>query len=157
MNEDIISAEPFTLEVLEREMAAADYQVTLLLAEHASVADGKLFITGAGWTDARNPVGMCGIAMIITLPERYPKPHLEIGVHLMQNGQPILDEDGTPLEIGGTIPLPAAPAETARARVPVALNIGPLDIEPGEYRWRVRIDGYERSAWELPFRVLAQP
>ncbi len=36
---------------------------------------------------------------------------------------------------------------------PVAINSGPLPLEPGLYEWRLSIDGQVDDDWRLPFTV----
>ncbi len=36
---------------------------------------------------------------------------------------------------------------------PVAVNSGPLPLEPGRYEWRLTIDGEADDDWRLPFSV----
>jgi hypothetical protein len=35
----------------------------------------------------------------------------------------------------------------------VAINSGPLPLEPGRYEWRLTIDGEADDDWRLPFSV----
>ena len=55
------------------------------------------------------------------------------------------------------VPVRGRAAGGAQARTPldfpVAVNSGPLPLEPGRYEWRLTIDGEADDDWRLPFSV----
>jgi len=57
--------------------------------------------------------------------------------------------DDVPFEVGRPAGLkPGTPLD-----FPVAVNSGPLPLEPGRYEWRLTIDGEADDDWRLPFSV----
>ncbi len=122
--------------------------VTLLLADAAQVADGKLYILGGGWS--------------VTGPDPVPSAvAIKVGVDWHEFNQThhwelfLEDADGTPvtietpdgpqvIEVRGDFTASAplgAPVGTP-VDVPIAVNFGPFPLLAGSrYAWRFVIDG----------------
>ena len=133
-------------------------KVTLLLADHAEVAEGKLFINGGGWTvTGPDPIPF-GIAMYIEVPWDRANTKHTFQLELVDaDGQPVTVEtdDGEqpitgsgefevtrPLGIKAGTPLP----------IPMALNFAPLPLPPGgRFEWRLSINGETDEDWRLSF------
>src|SRR5215218_9245082 len=133
-------------------------KVTLLLADHAEVAEGKLFINGGGWTvTGPDPIPF-GIAMYIEVPGTGQTRSTRFSSNSWtRDGQPVTVEtdDGVqpitgsgefevtrPLGIKAGTPLP----------IPMALNFAPLPIPPGgRFEWRLSINGETEEDWRLSF------
>jgi hypothetical protein len=63
--------------------------------------------------------------------------------------QPVVFFDDVPFEVGRPAGLkPGTPLD-----FPVAVNSGPLPLEPGIYEWRLTIDDKTDDDWRLPFSV----
>ena len=63
--------------------------------------------------------------------------------------EPVVFFDDVPFEVGRPAGLkPGTPLD-----FPVAVNSGPLPLEPGRYEWRLTIDGEADDDWRLPFSV----
>lgn len=133
-------------------------KVTMMLADYAQVADGKLNIIGGGWdVTGPNPVPF-GIAMKIEVPWRLANTRHKMRLEL-------IDLDGVPVEVEtpeGLAPLfiesefevgrpPGVRPGTALI-MPFALNLGPTPIPPGgHYEWRLEINGETDEDWRLSF------
>ena len=80
----------------------------------------------------------------------------------------LIDADGAPVTVetdDGTEPLvffddvefevgrPAGVKPGTPLDLPLAVNSGPLPLDPGVYEWRLTIDGLGDDDWRLPFTV----
>lgn len=141
-------------------------KVTLMLADAAQVADGKLYILGGGWS-AIVPGGPFAVAGKIEVPyDRATETH-EWRLELVDaDGQPVLvhpalDAEPQPLVLSGSfstgIPphvVPGTPLDSV-----IAANFAPgLPLAPSSrYQWRFSIDGQEDEDWSLGFSTRAAP
>ena len=133
----------------------------MLLADFAQVSDGKLTIVGGGWSlTGPEPVPF-GIAILIRVPwdqanqrhvmrlELLDADGLAVEMETDDGTQPVVFFDDVPFEVGRPAGLkPGTPLD-----FPVAVNSGPLPLEPGRYEWRLTIDGEADDDWRLPFSV----
>lgn len=140
-----------------------DMKVTMMLADHAQVADGKLFVSGGGWTciTAGAPFG---IALLVDVPwDRLNEKH--------KLRMELVDADGLPVSVagpsedqpvwiegefvGGRHPehVPGIPLT-----MPLSFNVGGVPLEPGQrYRWQLTINGESREEWTLAFSTRQAP
>jgi hypothetical protein len=143
------------------------YKVSLMLADAAQVAEGKLNVLGAGWSHIvpGGPFAVCGI---ITIP-------WDEGMSWHSLRLELVDADGgavcVPQEEGGEPKPLVFDSEPYRATIgpmvkpgsslpwPFALNIPPgLPLEAGGiFDWRISIDGKTEDGWTLPFTVVGPP
>jgi hypothetical protein len=73
----------------------------------------------------------------------------EVEMDMEEGAEPVVFFDDVPFEVGRPAGLkPGTPLD-----FPVAVNSGPLPIEPGVYEWRLTIDGKTDEDWRLPFSV----
>lgn len=133
--------------------------VTMLLADHAQVAAGKLFLSGVGWNLATSgPLG-CGVGMIFELPWDLRGKRISFTVRLQNDqGQTVLQAGAlgeTPVRVNGHFevgtPAGATPGDSLHA--PVAFN-AQLQLTPGRYEWHLEIDDDPSIASSLPFRIV---
>ena len=133
-------------------------RATLLLADHAVVADGKLYINGGGWSVTGPTPTPSAIAVKLDVPWDRANQKLHLRLRL-------IGQDGEPVTV---------PALTARSRLrsratrrsavqtglvhgadidfPLAFQLGPLPLEPGQrYQWVLDIDGETQQDWHLTF------
>jgi hypothetical protein len=136
-------------------------RVTMLLADFAQVSDGKLTVVGGGWSlTGPDPVPF-GIAILIRVPwdqanqrhvmrlELLDADGIEVEMETDDGSEPVVFFDDVPFEVGRPAGLkPGTPLD-----FPVAVNSGPLPLEPGRYEWRLTIDGEADDDWRLPFSV----
>jgi hypothetical protein len=141
-------------------------KVTMLLADYAVVADGKLTVVGGGWSITGPEPQPFGIAILVHVPwDQANRRHVMRLELLDSDGNPVLGrEDGDPdseprpivfldelsFEVGRPPGLkPGTPLEFM-----IAMNSAPLGLEPGgRYEWRLSIDGAMRDEWRLGFSV----
>jgi hypothetical protein len=143
-------------------------RVTMLLADAAQVAEGKLYILGGGW-DVCGP-GPTPMAIAVKLeipPGQTRRKHTWSVVLVDDNGEPVLlpaDGQKSTVAIYGEIerirdPKSAPPEEPVNLRF--AVNITPLLLESGSsYAWRLYIDNKTRKEWQVSFSTrpaTAQP
>jgi hypothetical protein len=142
-------------------------KVTMLLADFAQVADGKLIVVGGGWSLTGPDPTPFGIALLLHVPwDQANRRHvlrLELvdadGVAVTVPGEedgvetPIVFLDDVEFEVGRPAGIkPGTPLE-----LPLAVNSGPLPLEPGgRYEWRLSVDGEGDEDWRLGFSVRAE-
>jgi len=136
-------------------------QVTMLLADFAQVSDGKLNVIGGGWSMTGPQPVPFGIAILIRVPwDQANHRHVMRLVLIDADGAPVTveTEDGTePLvffdDVEFEVGRPAGVKPGTPLDLPLAVNSGPLPLEPGVYEWRLTIDGLGDDDWRLPFTV----
>jgi hypothetical protein len=134
-------------------------KVTLLLADHAEVADGKLFINGGGWTITGPDPCPYSIALYIEVPWDQANTKHTFQLDLLDSdGQAITFEtpDGVePISAEGEFEVarPLGVKAGTPIPVPLALNLTPPPPVPpgGRYEWRLTINGKTDEDWRLTF------
>jgi hypothetical protein len=133
-------------------------RVTIMLADAAQAAEGKLYILGGGWSvTGPEPVPMA-IALKFEVPwDQANRPHhweLEL---IDSDGNPVIAptmEGEQAVQIGGDFEVgrpPGLPAGTP-LDLPLAINIGPLPLTPASrYVWRLWVDGDTDEGWQVAF------
>jgi hypothetical protein len=129
---------------------------TLLLADSAQVADGRLFILGGGLGEVGPGPQPMAIAMLLDVPwDQANAPHDWKFELLDEDGTPVLYDD-QPILVGGQFEAgrPDGLAPGTPIPVPLAINFTALPVEPGRrYVWRLAIDDTSEPDWVLSFRV----
>jgi hypothetical protein len=147
-----------------RESDSTAVKVTMLLADFAQVADGKLIVIGGGWSLTGPEPTPFGIAILVHVPWDQANRRHTLRLELVDaDGQPVMfpvdgeeEErqivflDDVEFEVGRPAGIkPGTPLE-----LPLAVNSGPLALEPGgRYEWRLTIDGEGDEDWRLAFSV----
>ncbi len=143
-------------------------KVTMLLADYAQVADGKLIVVGGGWSITGPDPAPFGIAILVHVPWDQANRRHTLRLELVDaDGRPVTvpsdDEDGeeAPVvfldDIEFEVGRPAGIKPGTPLELPLAVNSGPLDLEPGgRYEWRLSIDGAGDEDWRLAFSVRMQ-
>ena len=136
-------------------------KATLLLADFAQVADGKLTVVGGGWSVTGPEPTPFAIAILVQVPWDQANVRHTLRLELLDadgnavtmetedgDEEPILFFDDLVFEVGRPPGLkPGTPLD-----FPVAVNSGPLPLDPGgRYEWRLSIDGRSDEDWRLPF------
>jgi hypothetical protein len=134
-------------------------RVTMLLADAAQAVEGKLYVLGGGWS-------MCGpdpTPMALALKIEVPWDLANVGHHMRLelldgDGNNVLfespDGDEQPLTIDSDFEVGRPPGLKPGTSIdlPLAINLGPLPLEPGGlFQWRLTIDGETEEDWTLTF------
>jgi hypothetical protein len=129
---------------------------TLLLADSAQVADGRLFILGGGLGEVGPGPQPMAIAMLLDVPWDQANAAHDWKFELLdEDGTPVLYDD-QPILVGGQFEAgrPKGLAPGTPIPVPLAINFTALPVEPGRrYVWRLAIDDTSEPGWVLTFRV----
>jgi len=133
--------------------------VTLLLADSAQVADGRLFILGGGLTEVGPAPQPMAIAMLLEVPWDRTNINHDWKFELLdEDGMPVMFDD-QPVLVGGQFEAGRAAglAPGSSIMVPMAINFSALPIAPGtRYVWRLAINDTSEPSWVLAFRVRAE-
>ncbi len=134
------------------------FKVTLMLADAAQVADGKLNVLGGGWCFTGPQPAPFAIAGLIEVPWQMANQQHSFRLELIDlDGNPVVvsGADGdTPVVIDGQFEVGRPPGlrPGAYQPMPLALNSGPLPLPPGShFEWRFSIDGKAHEDWRLAF------
>lgn len=137
-------------------------RATLLLCDHAAVADGKLYIHGAGWTQINPAPSSFGIAVIVGIPWDRTNVTLKINLRLeTEDGHPVvqgdlLGEAESPVEFEAELEVGRPPGLKHGTTINFPLAVQhpglPLAADTG-YTWRLTIDEEQREDWTLNFRT----
>jgi len=133
-------------------------KVTLMLADAAQVADGKLGVLGGGWCLIGPAPTPFAIAGIIEVPWDQTNRNHSFRLDLIDlDGNPVTASGpggDAPIMIEGEFEVGRPPGVRAGAYqpIPLALNSGPIPLAPGShFEWRFSIDGEAREDWRLAF------
>ena len=134
-------------------------RATLLLADHAVVADGKLYINGGGWSVTGPTPTPSAIAVKLDVPWDRANQKLHLRLRLIgQDGEPVTDPRSRRARSRWRSPatprsaVPPGLVHGADIDFPLAFQLGPLPLEPGQrYQWVLDIDGETQQDWHLTF------
>ncbi|MEZ5243641.1 MAG: hypothetical protein R2707_00975 [Acidimicrobiales bacterium] len=133
-------------------------RVTMLLADSAQVADGKLYILGGGITAMGPRPQPIGIAIRIEVPwDRANVPHTWRLDLLDEDGHPLTVRE-KPLVVHGRFEAgrPAGLKPGTPLSVPLAINFPAVPATPGKsYTWQLSIDGTTQVDWRQSFHMRA--
>jgi Family of unknown function (DUF6941) len=140
-------------------------KIDLLLADAASVSEGKLNALGIGWAMILPgaPFSVCGV---VHVPWDQARETHTLFLELLDgDGEPFALPDNTePFTV--TFEQERSLRETVNAGVkpgtsltwPFCATFGGLPLAPEMlYEWRASIDGHHEEHWTLPFRTVALP
>ena len=139
-------------------------KVTMLLCDAAQVSDGKLYILGGGWSMTGPDPVPSAVALKIDVDwhEAETSHHWELFLE-DADGKPVMMEtaEGTqPVEVRGefTVSQPQGIPEGSPIDVALAVNLGPIPLEPGtRFAWRLTIDGEALPGASLGFTTRPRP
>ena len=131
-------------------------QITMLLADSAQVADGKLFILGGGVANIGPNPQPLSIALLIEVPWDRANIQHDWKIELLdEDGGPVMIDD-VPFLFGGTFEAGRPPGQTPGTplAVPLAIGFNALPVEPGRsYIWRLAIDNTSEPEWQRRISV----
>jgi hypothetical protein len=135
-------------------------KATVLLCDYATVADGKLFISGGGWSiTGPSPKGY--LALLLAVPWDLANHRLNLSLDFKhEDGGAFLTKDA----VGNEVPLiiraeievgrPAGLLRGVSLDVPLAIELPSLQLAPGRrYEWVLTIDGENKEDWRVAFLV----
>ncbi|MGH9021257.1 MAG: DUF6941 family protein [Acidimicrobiales bacterium] len=122
--------------------------VTLLLADSAQVADGKLYVLGGGWSVTGPDPTPSAIAVKVGVDwhEFNSDHHWELFLEDADGQLVTIDTPDGPqtVEVRGDFSATAPPGVPVGTPVdvPIAVNFSPIPLAPGSrFTWRMVIDG----------------
>lgn len=135
-------------------------RATLLLAEAAQVADGKLFVLGAGWSQIGAGPSQMAVAILIEFnaTEAGGDHHFELFLTDSEH-QPVFTESpagSMPVEVRGdaSVQLPDGFDPRLPVPWPIAVNVPGITLRPATgYQWNLVVDGHSAPEWILAFRT----
>ena len=129
----------------------------MMLADHAQVADGKLFISGAGWSTCGPGAAPCSVAVIFHVPWQETDRRTDFSLRLIDSsGRAVVQpgaQDGMPVQVNGHFEARRPPDMTpgTELNVPMSFNIV-LQLEPStRYSWVLEIEGQTEASWQVTF------
>jgi hypothetical protein len=140
-------------------------KVTLLLADYAQVAEGKLNIIGGGWSVTGPAPTPSAVAMKVEVPWDQANNRHAIVLELVdEDGHPVTFPDLTgkpqPVRIEAALEVGRPPGVRPGTPIatPFAVNVGPLPLAPdSRFMWRVTIDGESGEDWQVAFSTRPLP
>jgi uncharacterized protein DUF6941 len=134
-----------------------DVKVTLMIADFARVANGKLDVIGGGWSmmNAQGPFGFF-VAALFQIPWDQTNAKHTFRLELLD-----ADGQGVPIPSGETVRAegefevgrPAGLRPGMPVDAPLVVPFGPLTLEEGRYELRLTIDDETKEDWFLAFSV----
>ena len=134
-------------------------KVTVLLADYAQVADGKLNIIGGGWNTTGPQPMPFALAVLIEVPWDRANEQHHIRIELVDaDGHAVVvpqpDGQDGPLVIDGDFEIGRPPGSKRGAALnfPLAINLPAQPIPPGSrYEWRLSINDQTDEDWRVAF------
>lgn len=133
-----------------------ELSITMLLADAAQVAEGKLSVLGGGIAVVPPTPQPLALAMIVTVPWSRADETIPWVCELLDtNGMPVMAGD-VPVLVNGQVAAgrPEGWPETQPLNVPVVISFNGLPLTPGaSFIWRLAIDGASDERWAISFSV----
>lgn len=129
----------------------------MLLADHAQVADGKMFISGAGWTYCAPGPVPCAVAMLFHVPWQRTNEKIPFSLRLVdEDGHPVVQagpEGQQPVGVSGQLEAgrPAGMPPGTELNVPIAFNVVVALPPARRFTWILEADGHTEDSWRLSF------
>jgi hypothetical protein len=138
-------------------VAFSSVKVTLLLADFARVASGKLDVIGGGWSmmNAQGPFGFF-VAALFQIPWDQTNEKHSFRLELLDaDGQGVPTPDGETIRAEGEFEAgrPAGLRPGTPVDAPLVVPFGPLELEEGRYEVRLTIDDDTKEDWFVAFSV----
>jgi hypothetical protein len=137
----------------------------MMLCDHAAVAEGKLYVSGGGWSLMGPAPSPSAIALLIDVPwdQTNHKVVFNLSLH-GADGDPVMQPgpmgEEMSIQVGGEFEVGRPPglAPGTPIGVPLAINIPPLLLAPGQrFSWDLKIDGTSQDDWHLAFSTRGIP
>lgn len=139
-------------------------RATLLLADSVQASEGKLYILGGGWNVTGPDPVPSGVAIYVDVPWDMTNMRIPWRLELLtSDGEPVnvptpMGEQALVLSGEFEVGRPPGVTPGTGLGVPLAINMGPLPLEPGgRYEWRFYIRDETDENWRLPFSTRPRP
>lgn len=140
-------------------------RVTMMLCDYAAVAEGKLYVSGGGWSQTGPQPSQSALALLIGLPWTMANQKIRFTIKLVtQDGEPVqlsAPQGGLePVELGGEFEVGRPPglAPGTQLDVPLAFTMGPMPLQPGQrYSWVLHINEETQTDWHVDFMTRPGP
>ena len=136
------------------------FRVTLILADAAQVAEGKLNVLGGGWNEIGPQPTPFAVAGIIEVPWNLANQPHTFRLELIDlDGNPVLVPTPTgsePFALEGGFEVGRPPGTPPGTSLPfsLAMNVGPVPLPvDSRFEWRLLVDGECAEDWRLAFRT----
>lgn len=133
-------------------------RATIMLCDYATVAGGKLYISGGGWSLCGAMVPPSAVAAKFDVPWEDANRRIRLTFRLIDaDGRPVTQPgaDGpvpVSMEAGLEVGRPPGLVIGASIDAPMAFAVPPLRLEPGQrYTWVLEVDGQTQEDWMLTF------
>jgi hypothetical protein len=128
----------------------------MMLADHAQVAGGKLFINGGGWSVVDPSPPPYSIVLLLLVPWDRAGSPLDLRLTLLDEdgGVVVQGSDGAEARIHARIEVARPPAHRAGVPldVPLVIGVPAMRLEPASrYTWLLEVDGIARDDGRLSF------
>jgi hypothetical protein len=134
-------------------------RATMMLADYAQIADGKLFISGGGWSTCGPGPSPCAVVAIFHVPWQQTNEKVSFTLRLIdEDGRPVMQPgatDGLAVHVNGHFEARRQPGMTpgSEINVPMSFNIV-LHLAPSSrYSWVLDVDGHADDSWQLSFET----
>ncbi len=130
----------------------------MLLADHAVVAEGKLYVNGGGWSIRPAAPTPMFLALKLDVPWDLAGRPIDIELRLVdQDGHLVthdLQQGPQPVLVGARLEVQRPPGLTPGAPIDAAMAVGvpPFALPPSSrFSWRLSVDGHQREDWVIEF------
>lgn len=142
-------------------MADTKFRATMMLCDHAQVAEGKLFISGGGWSETFTPTRPSAVALLLHVPWGEANRRIKFALRLIDaDGNPVVQPgtagDVVPVVAEGELEVGRPPGlpEGTTLEAPFAINLPPMLLAPRQqFVWELSINNETRDDWSLTFRT----
>src|SRR4051794_12497589 len=117
-------------------------KLTMLLCDHVAAAEGKLYISGAGWTQIGPGPLATAIAALVEVPWDRTDQRISFTLTLRhEDGQEVMlpgPAGSEPVAVSGEVEVGRAAGvpDGSPSAVPLAINLPPFPLAPGQgYYW----------------------
>src|SRR5689334_18276994 len=136
--------------------APEELSVTMLLADAAQVADGKLTVLGAGIAVVAPTPQPLALAFVVQVPWSRADETFPWVCELLDSDRMPVMAGEVPILVNGQVAAgrPQGWPEPQPLNVPVVISFNGLPLTPrGVYPWRLAIDGASDERWTVAFSV----
>ena len=124
-------------------------RVTILLADAAQIADGKLNMLGAGWSIIKTPTGPFAVVIHAQIPWNLTNLKMPWSLDLLDSDghAVIMDPAQGEIHMEGFVESgrPAGMEAGSAIYVPFVFPFLGMPLPPGKYSWHFKMDATEES------------